>query len=171
MRLELSLLSRFLGKHNERDSLHNLVRPSHDQTSTFIEGPVKHALLLLGNASTRFVVDPSCYSREEGGSVPIKSAQITRKRRVSDIPNSPFLIQIQYMDGHGRALQTKKLAESVPDSSEKVRWRCSARTLVNNKGLPVKKFEPFSNHTSVYRPGQLEGEALYMHTMRQTVKF
>src|SRR5262245_18891418 len=53
-----------------------------------------------------------------------------------------------YSDGLGREVLTKKQAE--PDDSGAARWAGTGRTVFDNKGNPVKKFEPYFSTTREY---------------------
>jgi RHS repeat-associated protein len=53
-----------------------------------------------------------------------------------------------YSDGLGRDVLTKKQAE--PGSDGKPRWVGSGRTIFDNKGNPVRKYEPYFSATPAY---------------------
>ncbi|MFO0553356.1 MAG: toxin TcdB middle/C-terminal domain-containing protein [Polyangiaceae bacterium] len=59
-----------------------------------------------------------------------------------------WLETVTYTDGSGRAAMVKTLAE--PDASSAPRWVGSGRTVLNNKGNPIKQYEPYFSETSDY---------------------
>lgn len=67
---------------------------------------------------------------------------------------SDFLIRYTYSDGGGNVVQEKVSAEDgeVPGTSGTVspRWVGTGRVVLNNKGLPVKQYEPFFSATEEY---------------------
>jgi len=52
-----------------------------------------------------------------------------------------WLKQIEYSDGSGRVALVKAKAEKDKDNNE--RWVGTGRTVLNNKGNPVKQYEPY----------------------------
>ena len=79
-----------------------------------------------------------------------------------DEPSTDTDRQVAYLysDGFGREIQSKIQAEPGPVEGETgtidPRWVGSGWTVYNNKGLPVKKYEPFFSTTEDY-----EGEVTY----------
>jgi RHS repeat-associated protein len=71
-------------------------------------------------------------------------------------------IHIDYSDGFGRAVQSTTKVEpgkahtcsgdtiTLPDRETAERWLTSGRTVYNNKGLPVKQYEPYYIDTCSY---------------------
>lgn len=57
---------------------------------------------------------------------------------------------VVYSDGFGRELLTKTRVEPDPADLETDRWIGSGRTVFNNKGLPVKQYEPYFSTSSAY---------------------
>lgn len=112
---------------------------------------------LLGDATTRIIYDVHRFynSKLAVPSDPTKwqpafAATIAREKHVSDIGDGPpILLQISfsYSDGFGREIQRKIQAEPGPvlDGGSIVdpRWIGSGWTIFNNKGKPVRKYEPF----------------------------
>jgi RHS repeat-associated protein len=111
---------------------------------------------LLGNASSRQIFDRDRYwrSSKTGKHLPTYTAFLTRETHASDpVPKEGLRIQISFSfsDGFGRVIQTKKQASPGPlhgtqDAIEN-RWVGTGWTVFNNKGKPVKKFEPFFDDT------------------------
>ena len=89
--------------------------------------------------------------------VPICAASIARETHVSDlVPGERSRVQLHfvYSDGFGREAQTKIQAEPGPlnpaDPASPVtnpRWTGSGAKIYNNKGKPVREYEPFFSPT------------------------
>src|SRR5439155_14708617 len=64
-------------------------------------------------------------------------------------PTNPKLQRAYtYSDGLGREVLTKKQAQ--PDANGAARWTGTGRTVFDNKGNPVQKFEPYFSMTPTY---------------------
>jgi len=112
---------------------------------------------LLGNATTRFVYDLQRFllSRTAAPNDPTKweppfAATLARETHVSDLgagQQSKIQITFSYSDGFGREIQKKIQAEPGPvvDKGPIInpRWVGSGWTIFNNKGKPVRQYEPF----------------------------
>jgi RHS repeat-associated protein len=112
---------------------------------------------LLGNATTRIVYDASrffnSYTASPGDPSqwePIFAATLARETHVSDLPGgqtTKIQITFQYSDGFGREIQKKIQAEPGPLVDDgpiaNPRWVGSSWTIFNNKGKPVRQYEPF----------------------------
>jgi RHS repeat-associated protein len=59
---------------------------------------------------------------------------------------SPLQVAIEYSDGLGAVLVKKGQAEPVPNDTA-LRWIASGKTVLNNKGKPVKQYEPYFSQT------------------------
>lgn len=116
--------------------------------------------LLLG-ATTRIVYDLDRFRRTQRASPvdpsqwqPVFAANLARETHASE-PLPPQGLQIQisvsYSDGFAREIQKKLLAESgeVPGGGPLVdpRWVGSGWGIFNNKGNPVRQYEPFFSTT------------------------
>ena len=106
---------------------------------------------LLKNASTRIVYDLDRFHRL--GEPPF-AAVIAREQHVSDLlPGEQAILQISfsYSDGFGREIQKKIQAEPGPlvENGPLVnpRWVGSGWTIFNNKGQPVRQYEPFFSNS------------------------
>ncbi|ODA39376.1 SpvB/TcaC N-terminal domain-containing protein [Desulfosporosinus sp. BG] len=116
------------------------------------KGPI--AATLLGSATTRIVYDVTRYARLQTTGKPVFAAALARETHASD-QLSPNGLKIQvgfsYSDGFGREIQKKIPAEagSVEECGTVVneRWVGSGWTIFNNKGKPVKQYEPFFTFT------------------------
>ncbi|WP_218032361.1 SpvB/TcaC N-terminal domain-containing protein [Paenibacillus glycanilyticus] len=107
---------------------------------------------LLANATTRVVYDLTRYMRL--GEPPF-AATIARETHVSDLgqgAKSKLQISFSYSDGFGREIQKKIQAEPGPGPFDvndpaspvvNLRWVSSGWTIFNNKGKPVRRYEPF----------------------------
>jgi RHS repeat-associated protein len=103
--------------------------------------------------------------------VPTVTASIVREQHRSVDPLSPIQIGFEYSDGLGRVAMAKVQAEPgiakhivvEPDCSfsvtevdtasqtpERLRWIGNGRTVLNNKGNPVKQYEPYFSVTPHY---------------------
>ena len=99
---------------------------------------------LLGHASTRILYDADRFGRT---GAPNLVYLLSRETHVSDEGGMPTRLQhaFVYSDGFGREIQKKAQAEPAPDGG--VRWVGSGWTIYNNKGKPVRQYEPFFSGT------------------------
>ncbi len=121
------------------------------QLTTFFDADDPNALASqhLGTATTRMLYDLD--------RVPMCAASIARETHVSDLaPGEQSRVQLRfvYADGFGREAQSKVQAEPGPltldDPSSPVvdpRWIGSGAKVYNNKGKPVREYEPFFSAT------------------------
>jgi RHS repeat-associated protein len=133
------------------------------QRQEFLADPLGNAAPLLGQASTRIVYDLEQYLRTQQ---PVFAAVLAREMHASDpLPLGGLKVQVSvsYSDGFGREIQKKIQAEPGPliegglAPTVKLRWVGSGWTILNNKGKPVKQFEPFFDNTHAFRFGQQVG--------------
>ncbi|KAL2784829.1 hypothetical protein BJX66DRAFT_343659 [Aspergillus keveii] len=109
---------------------------------------------LLGSASTRTIYDPNRYLNglHDARSDPVYEATISREEHTNGTsdPATKRQVRINYYDGFDQAIQSKFQAEPDP-KDKRPRWVGSGWTVYNNKGDPVRKYEPFfaSNHEFV----------------------
>ena len=78
------------------------------------------------------------------GHHPACTASILREQHVVQATNGPSPLQVgfEYSDGMGNTIVTKIQAE--PEAvGEPLRWLANGKTIVNNKGNPVKQYEPY----------------------------
>ena len=107
---------------------------------------------LLGNASARTVYDFS--------SQPTVVASIAREQHAVENPgNSPLQISFEYTDGLGNVAMQKVQAEpglvklpdgATLDTGAQLRWIGNGRTVLNNKGNPIRQYEPYFSTTPAY---------------------
>ncbi|MFD7936578.1 SpvB/TcaC N-terminal domain-containing protein [Streptomyces sp. NPDC059755] len=100
---------------------------------------------LLSSATTRHL----CYFGEtiqDGvvlwGQHPPCAAAIAREQHTSQHPDSPVQAAFEYSDGTGSVLVKKIQAEPTAPNGP-LRWVASGKTILNNKGKPVKQYEPY----------------------------
>ncbi|MEZ4773644.1 MAG: SpvB/TcaC N-terminal domain-containing protein [Bacteroidia bacterium] len=80
---------------------------------------------------------------------PACAASILRERHhkasLADGVVSPLQIAFEYSDGSGQVIATKVQAEPDPNAGANapLRWITNGRTVLNNKGNPVKQYEPY----------------------------
>ncbi|MCP4396097.1 MAG: hypothetical protein GY801_02135, partial [bacterium] len=125
------------------------------------------AATLLGGASTRIIYDESRYYRLANVEKPVFAATIARETHASDpLPAQGLKLQVSFSfsDGFDREIQKKIEAEpgpldlddpNSPDVSP--RWVSSGWTIFNNKGKPVKQYEPFFDDSHDFRFGKQVG--------------
>ena len=109
------------------------------------QDPLADPLALLQRATTRQVYDLFAYYRTKATAHPQPAAVYTLARETHDADLAPgqvtrILHSVAYSDGFGREVQKKLQAEPGPAGP---RWVGSGWTVFNNKGKPVRQFEPF----------------------------
>ncbi len=114
---------------------------------------------LLGTATTRIIYD---LERFTSSGQPAFAATLARETHVNDpLPPAGLKIQISFSfsDGFGREIQKKIQAEPGPVNGVQTdpRWVGSGWTIFNNKGKPVKQFEPFFSKTHDFEFGKQVG--------------
>lgn len=127
-------------------------------------GPI--AAALLGNATTRIIYDVTRFWREPSPDKrpPAFAATLARETHVKDpLPPGGLRIQISfsYSDGFGREVQKKIQTEpgTVIEGGPIItlRWVGSGWTVFNNKGKPVRQYEPFFSTTHEYEFAKVVG--------------
>lgn len=119
--------------------------------SAFFADPVPAAPALLATATTRLVHDLFAFMRSSAVGAPPEPpavATFARETHVADLaPGQAPRIQlsIAYSDGFEREIQRKARAEAGP--AGETRWAGTGWTIVNNKGKPVRTYEPFFSGT------------------------
>jgi RHS repeat-associated protein len=153
-----------MGKNkNKGDSLDGF-EPDLDEATILehIQNPLLNSQAILGKATTRLIYDLWAYYRtkqstpngEEHGQ-PDVVYTLARKKHNADLAVGE-LTEIQhsflYSDGFGREIQTKIQAEPEPrDDNDSTpinpRWVGTGWKVYNNKGKPIKQYEPFFSAT------------------------
>ncbi|MDM0116730.1 SpvB/TcaC N-terminal domain-containing protein [Variovorax sp. J22R133] len=110
------------------------------------------ARLWLADASTRFVYHFGEGEDAQGhitwATCPAGACAITREQHVGQLAaggQSPLQIALECSDGSGNVLMKKVQAEPDPQSTAPDpprRWIINGLTVLNNKGKPVKQYEP-----------------------------
>lgn len=105
----------------------------------------------LAQATSRFVYYFGEVIDEHGfvryGGHPAAACGIRREKHVNQCApgeENPIQVAFECSDGMGQVLVTKSMAEPGPDSDDgALRWLASGKTILNNKGKPVKQYEPY----------------------------
>jgi RHS repeat-associated protein len=140
-------------RSDEGDTLSGFVcDPSADEVQAFVDDPHAEALNLLGGATTRLVYDLSAK--------PVFNATIARTQHHTVNASPELLLTFAYSDGFGRDTQTKVQAE--PDAEGASRWVGKGWTVYNNKGAPVRQFEPFFSTTHHFEFNVRRGVSPYL---------
>ncbi len=122
-----------------------------------LQDPFANAHEILGTATTRLVYDVHAYRRTIDNPQPIVIYTLKRETHVSDLlPDQLTRVQhsFTYCDGFGREIQKKlqtepgPVVEGEPDVAQ--RWVGSGWIILNNKGKPVREFEPFFSDTHLF---------------------
>ncbi|GAB4560631.1 MAG: hypothetical protein Tsb0020_07470 [Haliangiales bacterium] len=153
-----------MGKPEERvgDSLDGFIAElDDDDRRAHFADPLATAHQLLGRASTRLVYDLDAFQR---AGQPTVVYTLTRETHDADLaPGEQTSIQhgLMYSDGFGREIQKKMQAEPGPLVSEgpeiSPRWVGSGWTIFNNKGKPVRQYEPFFSATHDFEFAKMVG--------------
>lgn len=147
------------GKGNEADDLDNFIADlSQQEIDDLMNDPLTHGRALLQRATSRFVYD---YTKQ-----PLVSASVIREihQHHADEENITPALQysFEYSSGLGQILMKKIQAEPGPasfiddsnvlqtDVPANPRWVGNGRTILNNKGKPVKQYEPYFSITHKY---------------------
>lgn len=118
--------------------------------TSFAEAPFR---ALLGTASARHIYSFGEALDASGklvfGAAPSSSCTVVRETHAANERGTPTRLQLafEYGDGVGNALVKKALAEPSEDEPGTLRWLASGRTVFNNKGKPVKQYEPYFSAT------------------------
>jgi RHS repeat-associated protein len=151
-----------MGKPEEKlgDSLDGFTADLDDATiQRHLADPLTNPQEILQNATTRLVYDLEAYRRTQTAAQPQPSVAYTlaREMHVSDLASGQQTVVqhcFSYSDGFAREIQKKAQAEPGPlvDGGPAVtpRWVGSGWTIFNNKGKPVRQYEPFFTATSAF---------------------
>ncbi len=111
----------------------------------------------LDSPTEEFIYDFNCF---EASGTPIHMR--TRRREAHGSAACRWLESVEYSDGAGRVVLAKAVAEPgkykmlengvvvEKDSGTAVRWVGTGRTVYNNAGNPVKRYEPYFSGTDAY---------------------
>ncbi len=158
--LELVAGTAVRGKGAEADDFTGFVADlSPLDTANFFGDPVTFGPNLLQHATSRFVYDFSV--------IPFRVATIVRETHfqasVASGIASKLQYRFEYSDGFGNVAMRKMQAEPgiaraldgagnliQVDTTPNLRWIGNGRLVLNNKGKPVKQFEPYFSATYDY---------------------
>jgi RHS repeat-associated protein len=122
--------------------------------------PLADPHAILGRATTRLVYDLFAYQRTRDTADPQPAVVYTLARETHDAdlePGEPTQAQhrFSYSDGFGREIQQKIQAEpeTLNGDAGPPRWVGSGWTIFNNKGKPVRQYEPFFSATHGFEFG------------------
>ncbi len=156
----------------EGDSIANLATDlTQVQIDSFHDAADPHTVAtnLLQNATTRIIYDLDRFQRSQRANphdptkwLPPYAATLARETHANDqLPLHGLKIQISfsYSDGFGREIQKKIQAEpeKVGGVAGPPRWVGSGWAIFNNKGKPVRQFEPFFSATHHFEFGVIAG--------------
>ncbi|MEU7429879.1 SpvB/TcaC N-terminal domain-containing protein [Streptomyces sioyaensis] len=135
--------------------------PSPALVARYLADPLAAGPALLKSAGSRFCYDESAFwLRGE----PAMVATLVRHTHQSDLApgeQSRITHTIAYSDGFGREVQSKVQAEPGPLSEGgpvvEPRWAGTGWTIFNNKGNPVRTFEPFFTETHAFEFAVIAG--------------
>ena len=144
------------------DSLQGVAADLTDaQIDAFFSDPRGQASAVLGPATSRIIYDVHRYSKT---GEPAFASTVTREMHVADLqPGQQARVQVSfsYSDGFGREIQKKIPAEPGPiergGPNVDPRWVGSGWTIFNNKGKPVRQYEPFFTDTHAFEFAILRG--------------
>jgi RHS repeat-associated protein len=154
--------------------------PTLAKVQAFIADPHKEAASLLGKATTRIVYDLERFQRAGQPPFAATLARETHFEPARD-GQTKIQISFSLSDGFGREIQKKIQAEAgdaprrqapvqlpsgdirpgdlvrdaqgnVTETNAPRRWVGSGRMVFNNKGKPVRQYEPFFSATHLYEP-------------------
>ena len=146
------------GKNGEGDNLDNytpIAIANADMRADMYANPHTY----LQNASSFFYYDLNAWRRD---AQPNYALSIIRETHVSEENGtlSKTQISFSYSDGLGQAIMMKVQAEpgdafrvdngSLINDFAATRWVGNGRTVFNNKGKPVKQYEPYFSHNFDY---------------------
>ena len=131
-----------------------------DVVAAHLADPLADPAAVLGTASTRLIYDLNAYlnSKDDPQPRPPVVYTIARESHVADLsPGQQTRVQhtFSYFDGFGREIQKKVQAEPAPNGEP--RWVGSGWTIFNNKGNPVRTYEPFFSTTPAFEFGVAVG--------------
>lgn len=133
-----------------------------DEVDNHLSDPVSTAASLLGAATTRIVYDHFAFWRtRHGAAQPPFTHSMTREDHVTPLGGTRIHHVLSFTDGLGRQLQSKMRVGPGPlregTASVSHRWVTSGWTVYNNKGQPVRQYEPFFTGLPDFEPDREHG--------------
>ena len=149
-----------MGKGEEADSLSSfndtLANPtSAELNAFFVENTYdeSQARTWLESATARYVYyfgeQQNADDTTIWGEHPACACSIMRDRHRDE--DSPLQVAFEYSDGMGTVLVKKIQAEPETEDGP-LRWIASGKTILNNKGKPVKQYEPYFSQNEFGEP-------------------
>lgn len=143
------------GKGNEGDNLAGfndaLANPEVSDLTTFFNAPAydeSQARSWLDNTTARHVYyfgETIKDGKITWGTHPACACELLRERHVAQLgrnESSALQAAFEYSDGMGSVVMKKVQAE--PETpGQPIRWIANGKTILNNKGKPVKRYEPY----------------------------
>lgn len=152
-----------MGKPEERlgDSLEGFKADLTDaEILDHLTNPLRDPHTILGRATTRLVYDLLAYQRTRNQPNPQPAVVYTLARETHDTDRQPgqqtrVQHSCSYSDGFGREIQRKIQAEpeKINGIAGPPRWVGNGWTIFNNKGKPVRQYEPFFTDTPRFEFG------------------
>ena len=152
-----------MGKPEESlgDSLDGFITDLTDaEIHDHIANPLADPHAILGRATTRLTYDLFAYQRSKEQAEPQPAVVYTMARETHDADlqigeQTRIQHSFSYSDGFSREIQGKIQAESekVNGIAGPPRWVGSGWTIFNNKGKPVRQYEPFFTDTHHFEFG------------------
>ncbi len=116
----------------------------------------------LGNATARYLYNygeevevlPNGDKIIHWGEHPASACGIVREKHVKQLEQnekSSLQFSFEYSDGGGNVLVTKVQAEPENQNGP-YRWIANGKTILNNKGKPVKQYEPYFSENPIGEP-------------------
>ncbi|MFJ9854733.1 SpvB/TcaC N-terminal domain-containing protein [Streptomyces sp. NPDC101150] len=125
--------------------------PSPALVARYLADPLGAGHEVLGPAGTRFCYDESAFLLRGEPAVVATLARHTHQSDLAPGEQSRITHTFAYGDGFGREIQSKVQAEPGPltegGPAAEPRWAGTGWTIFNNKGNPVRTFEPFFTAT------------------------
>jgi RHS repeat-associated protein len=156
-------LGTVVGTASVGDSLDGFNPYLDEQTrNDHLRNPLNNPHAILGKATSRVVYDLWQYYRssrtstENGHIQPAVIYTIARETHEADLPageKTKVQQTFLYIDGFGREVQTKVKTEPHKDAMTDQpvpRWVATGMQVYNNKGDPVRQFEPFFTPTHMF---------------------
>jgi RHS repeat-associated protein len=147
----------------EGDSLTGFVEDLSDaDVRAQITDPLADPWSVLAGASTRVIHDLSAYwrTRNDPAPKPAVVCALARETHAAELRGSAktrVQVALSYSDGNGREIQKKVHAEPAREAPVVPRWIGSGWTIFNNKGKPVRQYEPFFTLTPAFEFKRIEG--------------
>ncbi|WP_169313874.1 SpvB/TcaC N-terminal domain-containing protein [Stackebrandtia nassauensis] len=136
-----------------------------ERVAAYLADPLADPHALLGNATTRLVYDQFAYLRTQQlpQPQPAVAATLARETHASALAEGEVTrlqLSFTYTDGFQREIQRKVQAE--PGSDGAPRWAGTGWTVFNNKGMPIREYEPFFATTHAFEFARAVGVGTVM---------